>query len=224
MMPATWRREDYGYAAAALAAAALLLYLVFGNFGLLPSPIADASPEIGTYAIGSVDAISGVDDAPISRVPEIPPTVSADPPPPVPDRTAPKVGFTTDSGTRLGVADSAEVSGWATDAGSGIQAVAVTFATDTDSTKVPAKLTCNAGAHNCTWTARVPGVVGEYTVTASAADIAGNKVRSDAITVTVVNPGGPVGEVVGGVGKTVSNVPNTLTQVVGGLLGLLGGT
>ncbi|MEX2392936.1 MAG: Ig-like domain repeat protein [Actinomycetota bacterium] len=223
-MSATWRREDYGYGAAALAAAAFLLYLVFGNFGLLPSPIAGASPEVGTYAIGSVDAISGVDAAPITRVPDVSPTVPAAPPPPVADRTAPKVGITTESGTKISVAEPAVVEGFATDAASGIEAVSVTFETDTDSTKIRAKLDCNARNLSCTWTASVPAIVGEFTVTASAADGAGNKVRSDAITITVVNPSGPVGEVVGGVGQTVSNVPSTISQVVGGLIGLLGGS
>jgi hypothetical protein len=38
-MKPTWRREDYGYAAATVAAAALVAFLVAGNFGLVPSPI-----------------------------------------------------------------------------------------------------------------------------------------------------------------------------------------
>jgi hypothetical protein len=223
-MPATWRREDIGYAAAAVCAAALLLYLVFGNFGLVPSPIATAQTEVGSYAIGAVAEISGVSGTnSITPVPESLPTVPLPPLPPPPDRTPPNVVITTEPGTSLAVADSAVVAGTVTDAGSGVKAVSVSFAAADSSDEVPAKLECTQGNRSCAWTASVPAVVGDFTVTASARDVAGNTTTSPSIEITVVNPGRPVREVVDGVGDTVKNVPDALSQVVGGLLGVLSG-
>src|SRR5688572_24676938 len=106
-MPVTWRREDIGYAAAAAAAVAFIAYLVFGNFGLVPSPLAPAGTDdevlVATQAVQSLqDAIDEEDTVvttPVTRPrPSAPPVpVPVDPKPPAGDSQIPTAAITTEN-------------------------------------------------------------------------------------------------------------------------------
>jgi hypothetical protein len=223
-MSFAWRREDSGYLVAALLAAVLVVFIVFGNFGLLPSPFAapDAEPAI-IAAIEPVVAAAAPADVEITPV-AAPPTAEEPRPrvggPPATDGSSPAVSFTTESGTSFGLAQPAFVEGVVEDLGSGVDTVLVTFTSTTGTAKtVAADLTCNEARTTCIWRADVPAAVAAgYTVSAEALDRAGNVALSDTLDVTVVNPAGTL-EQVGGV---VERVPNVVNKLVGGVLGILG--
>ena len=223
-MPVTWRREDYGYAAAAAAAITLLLYLVFGNFGLVPSPFAPAALGDESFPVAAVTVPSV--DPPTVRPVDAPVTVPRAPGVVVGaaegfDHAKPAAQITTEPGTSFAVSAAATVVGTAVDTGSGLKEVLVSFITDSGSKQtVTADLTCQNGRRAlCNWSAEIPATVADYTISALAVDEAGNEGASGDVNVAVVNPGGAVEQV----GDTVARVPSALTKAVGGLLrGLTG--
>ena len=215
----TWRREDSAYAAAAIAAAALVVYFIIGNFGLVPSPLgprtagagpAIAVPQLATAAgAGSstsrpkpATAVPAV-PAPGRLLPAAPPTRTAV------DRTPPTATIATANGTQLSLTTPSTIDGTASDTGSGVRSVTVTFAPASGgaATTSPARVVCtNASRRGCSWSAKVPAVVGRYNVSARAVDRSGNASQPASISITVVNGGSLVG---------------TVTDLVNGLVGAL---
>jgi hypothetical protein len=218
----TWRREDAAYAAAALAAAALVVYFAIGNFGLVPSPLApgrvEASAPISVPTLGTPPA-AGTSGAPRTVVPQFATQPPADIAPVLTasaDRTPPVVRITTSSGAVLSLTQPAGIDGVASDSGSGMSTVTARFTPTAGGapTVVAAGVVCDGARHNCTWSAGVPAVAGQYVVIATGRDRAANAARSAPVTITVVNGGGPV--------STVTGVVNGLLpgagDAVGGLL------
>jgi len=219
-----WRREDTGYAAAAVAIVGFVVYLLAANFGLVPSPLAplaDAAPA----AVAAIEAPPDV-IATSETIPPPPPTgavhrASASHPPAtaeVADTARPAVTVSTKDGTSIGLTAAPTVSGVAKDVGTGIDKVDVRFATDSGSQVVPADITCSSDHHSCTWTAKVPAVLASYKIAATAYDRAGNLASSTPIDMTVVNTGGTVEQL----GKTVGRVPGIVGGIAGALLNVLG--
>lgn len=216
-----WRREDTGYAAAALGAFVVVGYLLAANFGLVPSPL--PSGLLGAPApVAALAAAEAPTDIvvlpPVAPRPVAPPVQTLQPPPAaLVDRTAPAVSFTTPDGAAFGVTEAAVVSGSASDALSAIDRVVVTFTSEGGKpSSVPATLRCTDATHrSCTWSAKIPDVVGTYIVQATAFDRSGNSAKARPISVQTVNPGGVVGQV----GGTVGRVPSALERAVTGLLG-----
>lgn len=214
----TWRREDTGYAVATLATLALVGYLLAANFGLVPSPLslalgggtpaAAAVEPVGSASVG-VFLPQGTTASPSGTAT---PNGSA-PPPSSSDRRRPNVVITTSDGTQFSGAEPATVDGRATDTGSGVARVVVTFSSDAGSQTVTAKMKCSDGSRrSCTWSARVPGPVGTYSVSATATDGAGNRAKARHITITVVNAGG-----------TIEDLQNTIKRGPDGLSGSTSG-
>jgi len=214
-----WRREDTAYAAAALAAAAVVVYFVIANFGLVPSPLAPGRAGAGgTIAVPNLGtASSGASSTTRPRSPVAAPPVPTQvrPPSALPltrpaaDRTPPTTRITTPSGTQLTTTKPGAVDGTAADAASGVAGVTVNFTRGSGggTTSTPAQLRCSASHRNCTWTAKAPSVAGQYTVSATATDRAGNSSRAGTITMTIVDGG---------------DVVTTVTDVVDGVGSLLG--
>lgn len=212
-----WRREDTGYAAATIFAAALVGFLVAGTFGLVASPFGSAeiepSPQVQTLAVRStrtVDATSVPTSAPVA-------TRSVTPVAPPADSAGPSTEFTSAGGTSVSVAERSTVSGLARDLDSGIHQVLVAFDPEQgDTTTVPADITCDDAARTrCTWSADVPPLVGDYTVNAHAIDRAGNVGDGASQQITVVNLGGPVQDLLGGVGGLVGGLGAAVTTLLG---------
>jgi hypothetical protein len=227
-MPATWRREDIGYAAAAAAAVAFVAYLVFGNFGLVPSPLAPAGIDdevlVATQAVQELQQAGEDDEAPVVVPPvarparSAPPAVPIAPKPPARDAQAPTAAITTPNGTKLTIAQGAVVEGTTADAGSGISKLNVIFTPQSSSPQtVAAALECRPGRHDCTWSAKAPGVLGDYTVVAESFDRDGNTASSKPIEITLVNVGGPVEDSTDAVGGTVGGLTRTVGDLLRGL-------
>ncbi len=224
-MPASWRREDMGYAAAAAGAVAFLAYLVFGNFGLVPSPLATAATDdqvlVATQAVQSIqdsfdEDVSTPVQRPVDPAPQTDPVPVPPKPPAARDDVAPVASIATASGTKVTLTEAASVEGTATDGGSGVDTIKVTFTPQSGSPQtVPATLDCSGSGSSCTWAADIPSVVGQYTVTATVTDREGNTGKSDPIDVTVVN----VGSTVENITEPVREAPSTIGNIVGGLLG-----
>lgn len=224
-MTFTWHREDFGYLAGVVGAAAVVLYVVFGNFGLIPSPFSAPStqPEV-LSAIAPVLAESApVRGIEVDRVaapgPVTPPKKAVSPPARSTDQAAPEITLTTEPGAVFGIAEPAAVLGTAEDSGEGIEKVLVTFspAAGSDQT-VTADLDCSdASRRSCSWSAEAPALIAAYTVTAEAFDRAGNTSPGKSVDIAVVNPARPVEQVT----DTAKRAPATLEKVVVGLLGLL---
>jgi hypothetical protein len=213
-----WRREDSGYAAATLVAGAVVAFFVAGNFGLVPSPLAPAAPvrrpPVRVAALSSTPGATR--STPRST---LVPVASTGPPtstsPASVDRQPPSVAFTTADGeTITGVTEGATVQGTASDSGSGVRAVDVTFEPSTGgASEVSAELECTDVSHrSCSWSARVPGAAGNYTVRAKATDRDGNASTAGPIGISVVNPGGPIQDL------TDDRLVGTVVGVVVGLL------
>jgi hypothetical protein len=206
-----WRREDWGYAAATLVAAAFVAYLVAGNFGLVGTPFGrlDAGASPVTPAIASPRLTPGG----LTGSPSPSPTTA--PPPGAArrgtDRSSPSGEITTAEGTSLTATEGKKVTGTATDEGSGVDKVFATFDPGSgEPTTVPASVSCSDPSQtSCTWSADVPDVAGDYEVTARVIDRAGNSSVTPPRHITVVNVGGAVDELLPG--------------VVDALRGLLGG-
>jgi len=226
----TWRREDYGYAVATLAAVAFVAYLIAGNFGLVPSPLGrgrtDGLPQTEVAAL----AFSNLDGRTLPT-----PSIAPVPAPihregredrsPLPAK--PTIEINTKSGTQVTLAQKATVIGRIF-APAGYRAVIVSFKQTTGN---PADVVASPSCYEpgkCTWSVPVPTTLGTYQVRAGIVDKLGRAAMSNTITITVVNAGNVVGGVVNGVGNTVNgvgtlltNAPNTLTGAVNNLLGLL---
>lgn len=226
----TWRREDYGYAAATVAAVVFVAYLIAGNFGLVPSPLGhgqtDGLPQAQVAAIAVSNSTSGT-TLPV-------PAVAAAP---VPvhrvarsDKPAafgpPSVVIDTKSGSSVTLAQKAPVVGRVL-ASAGVKDVLVRFISNSGVTTALASTQCTNGL-KCSWSVAIPGTIGTYHIMATAEDRAGRTASSNTITLTVVNTGNVVGGVVQGVGSAVSgvgtvvgNAPTLLGNVVNNLVGLL---
>jgi hypothetical protein len=202
-----WRREDSAYAAATLFAAALVGFLVAGTFGLVASPFGSAEieqvPRVQTLAIRT---------QPLDATP-IPITIPGTTPSPTTlaapvDSSAPSTEFTSAGGTSFSVAEGSSVSGIARDVDSGIHQVLVTFDPEQgETTTGPADLACDDAARTrCSWSADVPPLVGDYTVTAHAVDRAGNVGEGASQQIAVVNICGPVEDLLGGDGGLVGGL------------------
>ena len=136
----TWSREDLGYAGATAFAVALLIYLVAGNFGLIPTPFSTQDTAFDSPSVLGVDAIAAnsapdtdvvVEPAPApSLTPSNEPGVPVDPRPGQ-DTAAPSVEITTAAGTQVSVDQPASVEGVARDLGVGVDEVQVTFTAQT---------------------------------------------------------------------------------------------
>lgn len=217
-----WRYEDYGYATAAIAAVAFLVYLVVGNFGLVPTPLAPAQASAGPPAgIAPLAApTSGSVGSLVPAVAPIPPAPTTSRPVavlPRADIVPPEVAITTESGASIALGQPAVVAGVATDAASNIEGVVVNFTNASGRTStISAEISCDDG-NQCSWTAKIPAVIAAYRVVAEATDAAGNVGQSAPIDVTVLNTGNTVEQV----GNVVRRVPSLLENVVGQLLTLL---
>ena len=219
-----WRREDTGYATAAVAVLGFVVYLIAANFGLVPSPLTplldgaqpaiaaiQAPPDVSTVEVTSPSPISPPASA-VDRPSATKPPASAG----VTDTAKPVVKISTPDGTSIALAAAARVDGTATDVGSGIDKVVVVFEAASDQHVVAADLACTGG--KCTWTAKVPSAIATYSVTATAWDRAGNEGRSASMSLTVVNTGDSVEQV----GNTVERAPGAVVGAVNGLLDGLG--
>ena len=217
-----WRREDSGYLAATAGIVGFVAYLIAANFGLVPSPIAPLA-DAGAPVVAAIQAPPDVSTA-VSVNPPPGPVVdrpSASHPPAIAEATdtdRPAVRVSTAGGTQVGLTSSPTVEGIATDIGSGVESVLVTFETATDTEVVPAKVTCDASRGRCTWSAKVPAVIASYDVTATVHDRAGNVATSEPIGISVVNTGGAVEEL----GETAGRVPSAVGGAVTGLLDAVG--
>jgi hypothetical protein len=214
-----WRREDTGYAVAALVATAVVAYFVFANFGLVPSPLTPGRPAGTAIAVPNFGSAAGPSAsttpaktriaAPPVPGPVRPPSAVA-PTRPAADRTPPRLTISTADGTQVSTSSPASVDGTAADAGSGVARVSVAFTRSAGggTTAVSGRLHCDASGRSCTWTAKAPSIAGQYAVSATATDRAGNTSPVRTITYTVVDGGDLV--------TTVTNLVNN----VGGVLGL----
>jgi hypothetical protein len=218
----TWRREDYGYAAATIAAVLLVAYLIAGNFGLVPSPLgrgrADGPPQTDVAALavasrGPVASLPVVAVAPTGRGPRVPRVDVT----PLPD--GPSVHIDTLSGTTVHVADQATVGGHIV-APADVKQVVVHFVSAAGSATSVASTKCTDPTM-CAWSVAVPNTLGTYRVTAIGSDVLGRSASSNTITLTVVNPGNVVGGVVNGVTTTVKAVPTLVQELPGALTGAL---
>jgi len=226
----TWRREDYGYAAAALAAVAFLAYVVAGNFGLVPSPLgrghAEALPQAEVAGLvisnpATARPLPIVDVAPPTSAPTSPTTA------PSASRTplaAPSVYIDTPSGTKVGVMSNQTVVGRVA-APAGLTQVRVQYSSMSSGVTTAVATTHCASATNCTWSAPVPQTAGSFKVIALGTDKTGRTALSNTITITVVNPPNVLGGVPGvgssGGGSPVSGAASTLGEAVNSLLGAL---
>lgn len=216
-----WRREDYGYATAAVAAVAFLVYLVVGNFGLVPSPLAPARASAGPPA-GIAPLAAPAPGSLGSLVPGVAPIPAPTISRPVPvlpsDIVPPDVAITTQNGASIALAEPAVVAGVVTDAASNIEEVLVIFTSPSGRiSTATADVSCDDN-NRCSWTAKIPSVVAAYSVAAQATDAAGNVGHSEPIDVAVLNTGNTVQQV----GNVLRRVPGLLENVVEQLLGLLG--
>jgi hypothetical protein len=209
---------------ATVAVVAFVGYLLAANFGLVPSPLTPllggTAPAIATISapadVATAVSIPEPPPAAVDRPPAIPPPASAGPT----DTADPAVKLITEDGASFGVTEAAQVTGTATDTGSGVGDVTVVFKTASGTSSVPAKVSCtDASRRACTWTATVPGVLANYVVSAKATDREGNVGSSKTIDITVVNAGGAVEQV----GETVGRAPGAVAGAVGGLLDAVGG-
>jgi hypothetical protein len=217
----TWRREDYGYAAATLAAVLFVAYLIAGNFGLVPSPLGlgrtDGLPQAEVAALALANP-AGQRGLPVPAVaPPVKHVARSDQSGTLP--AAPSVVIDTKSGTQVTLTDKATVVG-RTLAPAGVRNVKVSFmpSSGTPTTVLAFGKCTDTSVRACRWDAPVPALVGTYKVTAVVTDKAGRTTKSNSITVTVVN----AGNVVSGAGQTVGNTVTGLTKVVGNAPQLLG--
>lgn len=208
-----WRREDSVYAAATLVAAALVGYLLAGNFGLVRSPFGPSGvetppPQVAIFA-GARRSPQPTASATLS------PTTSASPRPMpaatlAPDRSAPTAAIDPPASAEVSVVEGAEVTGSAGDSGAGIDRVIVVFTPDVgEPLSVAAVVTCpDETRRSCTWVAKAPEYAGSYTLTAHATDREGNVGRSAPEQLKVLN-----------IGKLVEDIT---TEGAGAVVGLLG--
>ncbi len=214
-----WRREDWGYAGGTLVAAAVVVYLVAGNFGLVRIPFTppdvDGAP-VRVPALAASSSTTSHDSLPGETPRAAAQTPSAGTVAPK-DTTAPTAAIESSEGAHISVTQGSTVQGDAMDLGSGVGEVVAIFQTASgDSMRVPATLSCpNSDRLACSWTAPVPDVLGSYTVTAEVTDREGNVGLAESRDVTVINLGKVVEDLTDGLAGTLTAVGGLL----GGLLG-----
>ena len=191
-----WRREDWAYAVVTIVAAALVGFLIAGNFGLVPSPFVPPTSARAPAAVtGSITSRERNSPTNIGTQLPVPGPTSRMPTPSASgDTTAPTGELSTPSGTVVSATQGSRVSGVAADDASGIDRVMVTFTSSSgDPVTVPATVTCGQPSRtNCTWTAEVPGLLDTYEVVAQVTDRSGNIASTERRTITVVNLGSAV--------------------------------
>jgi len=190
-----WTVTDTRYAIATALACLVAGWITLGAFGVGPSPLpriaTDPAPRLAGLAFEDVEE-SGSPGTQTPTFTVTPPILDPEPGPtpvlPEGDTQAPEAAFTTEDGdVLLAVPGPALVTGTASDTGSGVASVEVTFTPATGQARtVAASLDCASGDRACTWTAGVPDA-GAYDVTVTSTDHAGN--ASDPmgpITITAV--------------------------------------
>jgi len=212
-----WRREDYGYAAATIAAVAFVAYIIAGTFGLVPSPLGhgrtDGLPqaEVAALAITNTASRTTLPSAGVAPAPAPVHLVARSDTPAA--LGPPSVFIDTKSGTTVKLIDKATVVGRAL-APAGLKNVVVTFASSNGGPTTAFASSRCTNATTCTWSVAIPAVVGTYNVTATVTDAKGRTASSKAITLTVVNTGNAVGGVLGALTGSapaaIGNVANTL--------------
>jgi hypothetical protein len=212
-----WRREDWGYAGGTIVAAALVAYLVAGNFGLVRIPFTPPDIDGPPVRVPALAASSSSGTSNGALLPEIsvgPTDTPSGARARAKDTTAPTATIESSGGTTISVTQGSTVEGDAMDLGSGVgQVVAIFDDGSGDSMRVPATLSCpNPEQLACSWTAPVPEVVGSYTVTAEVTDREGNVGLAESKDVTVVN-----------LGKVVEDLTDGLAGALTAVGGLLGG-
>lgn len=214
-----WRRQDSVYAAASLAAVALIAFLVAGTFGLVASPFgptpssADLAVPVRT-APAPEDGNGLAGPSPAAAPEPAPPAVTAAAS--ATDRTAPTAAITSSGGTEITLLQRSRIAGTASDAATGVSEVVVTFERNGERVTAAAELGCrDATRRSCTWSTDVPAVAGSYVVTATAVDRAGNTGESDPVQITVVNIGGPVQEATDAEDGLLDEVTSLLRSLVG---------
>lgn len=211
-----WRREDWAYAGGTIVAAALVVYLVAGNFGLVRIPFTPPDVDSAPVRVPALAASSssGTSSAPLgSEISGGPVKTPSSGPAVAKDTTAPTAAIESSDGATISVTRGSTVEGHAMDLGSGVGLVVAIFDDGSgDPMRVPATLSCpNDQQLACSWTAPVPDVVGRYTVTAEVTDREGNVGLAESKDVTVVNLGKVVEDLTDGLADTIT--------AVGGLLG-----
>src|SRR4051812_36006183 len=109
-----WRREDYGYAAVTIGAVVLVGYVIAGNFGLVPSPLAAGrnsalpQPDVAVLTVARSAPNSTLPAPRIAAAPTQGPTTHT-PKAPHPSFGMPKVAISTASGTQVGTTDKGKV-------------------------------------------------------------------------------------------------------------------
>lgn len=209
-----WRRDDWGYAGGTVVAAGLVAFLVAGNFGLVRSPFTpaelDPAPvQVPALVVGNRAFVTAPTPLPthtaLPRTPAQAPGASD---------LSPPTGYINSVGTTVSVAQSSTISGVANDTASGVNEVLAIFDNGSgEPSRVPATVSCeNSSRTSCTWTARVPDVIGNYTVVAQVTDRAGNVGVTDTQEFTAVNLGKAVEDLTDG-------LLGTLTTLGAALLG-----
>lgn len=214
-----WRREDWAYAGGTVVAAALVAYLVAGNFGLVRVPF---TPPAVDGAPVRVPALASSSTTTSPATPE-PVTIVAPRKSPLTtevlsnDVAAPSAAIESAGGATISVTEGSTIEGHAMDLGSGVRDVVAIFTPASgDPVRVPATLHCpNPDRLACAWTAAVPDLVGSYTVTAEVTDREGNVGLAEAKDVTVVN----LGKLVEGLDDGLAATLTAVGGLLGGLLG-----
>jgi hypothetical protein len=204
-----WRRDDWGYAGGTIVAAGLVAFLVAGNFGLVRSPFTpaelDPAPvQIPALVVGNRASLT----APMPLPTHTAPARSAPAEAPSERDLAPPTGDVNSGGTTVSVAQGSTISGVANDVDSGVNQVLAIFDDGSGEPKrVPATVTCeDASRTSCSWTARVPDVIGNYTVAAQLTDRAGNVGVTDTQEFTAVNLGKAVEDLTDGLLATLTTL------------------
>ncbi len=228
----TWRREDYGYAAATVAAVVFLAYLIAGNFGIVPSPLqigrSDELPEPDVAVL----AVAASNPKPIPIVPIAPAPKDNRKGrqdanrKPTPVYARPTATILTKSGTKVSLTDPGAINGTA-NAPAGIVKVVVSFLPSSGAAPIDviAALKCDAARHACSWVVPIPSLAGVFTVRATVTDTLGRNSASKPIDITVLNTGTVVGGVTNTLTAVVEDAPQTLESVAGAvnnLVSLLG--
>jgi len=192
-----WRKQDTRFAVATVLMAALNLYLVVANIGLVPLPLTSAPtakallvPAIATSPPTRLSAKLPVAAATLGTTvtAKVPPR-SVGPPVKAPDKTPPHVVIETPNSSVVGSSGSATLDGTASDAASGVASVTVRFTNETGMvTDAKADLRCrDASYRSCTWSVTAPETVRvNDTAVATASDRAGNEAESAPVTFTAL--------------------------------------
>lgn len=171
-------------------------YLLAGNFGLVPSPLTPNAgggfaPEgVPVLAAEQTPGDGGATPGPGGgggggggTVPVLP-----TPPPASPDTTPPSVSIDAEDGETRTVGDASTVMGSASDTGTGVSIVRVSFDDGSGPLVVDAGLRCSLDRRSCEWSADPPMMIGTYEITAMAVDAVGNSATAGPVTIIFVDP------------------------------------